>query len=70
MEVLGPERIICREPSCEIFDVVLLAVPFSTGCQKFMDRVVLLDVSTLDIHTDIIHPTLAAFLHLLNDDAL
>ena len=70
MEVLGPERVIGRQATGKILDIVPFAVPLATACEELQHRVVVLHVRTLDIDADIVHPTLAALLHLLYHDAL
>ena len=70
VEILRPVCIVRREATGEILNVVVLAVPVATARQELVDGVVIPDVCRLDIGTDVVHPTLAALLHLLHDDAL
>ena len=69
MEVFGPELIVGGQTAGEVLDIVGLAVPVATAGQEFVYGVVLPDVCTLYIDADVVHPTLAALLHLLDDDA-
>ena len=70
VEVLGPEGVVRWQTTGEVLDIVLLAVPRAAAGQELMDGVVVLDVRTLDIGADVVHPTLAALLHLFHDETL
>ena len=67
MKVLRPLLVVGRQTSGEVLDIVLLAVPVTTACQKLMNRIIVFDMCRLDIDADIVHPAFAALLHLLHD---
>ena len=66
MEILGPLVVVRGQTTGEILNIIGLSVPFTTTRQKFEYGVIVFDMGGLDIDADVVHPTLAALLHLLH----